>query len=314
MLYWVGFLKKTNHSPWLLDGEIRTEMANNRMIVSERSRQVGSFLVGRLLPFRKKRQVGPFTFIDHMGPAEMGPGSYSDVDQHPHIGLSTLTYLLSGAIEHKDSTGAVQVISAGDVGFMTSGKGVTHTERTPKSLRDGKRFTLHGYQLWVALPVGKEEVSPHFQYLPASDVVTWQQGGLKIRLVAGEGFGKKSPLQVYSHLFMVDILAEEDQLLDLRGELQGEIAVVVVAGEVMDSGERVSAGEMLISTVPDECCLHVIPGTRLLLFGGEPLNEERFMFWNFVHSSKDRIEQAKKAWREHEFPKVPDDKTYIPLP
>lgn len=137
-------------------------MANNKLIVNERQADLGNFMVGRLLPFRKKRQVGPFTFIDHMGPATLGNGKYVDVDQHPHIGLSTLTYLFEGEIEHKDSIGSHKVISAGDVGFMTSGHGVTHTERTPAFRRNEKLFTMHGYQIWVALPKDKEDIEPNF--------------------------------------------------------------------------------------------------------------------------------------------------------
>jgi len=145
-------------------------MANNRLLVNERQADLGNFMVGRLLPFRKKRQVGPFTFIDHMGPAKLGNGKYVDVDQHPHIGLSTLTYLFEGEIEHKDSIGSVQVISPGDVGFMTSGSGVTHTERTPVHKRGNEEFIMHGYQIWVALPKDKENIAPQFDYYPSKDI------------------------------------------------------------------------------------------------------------------------------------------------
>lgn len=289
-------------------------MGNNKMLVEERQRDLGQFMVGRLLPFRKKRQVGPFTFIDHMGPSEIGDGHYMDVDQHPHIGLSTLTYLLEGQIEHKDSTGASQVVFPGDVGFMTSGKGVSHTERTPQSLRDGKIYPVHGYQVWVAMPKDKEEIEPNFQYLQKDQLPHWEEDGLKMTLVAGEGFGRKSPLNVYSPLFMVDILAENTSYLDINGKLKGEIAVVLTHGQVEVDGEIVRAGQMLISKVEDTCCLALGAGTRLLLFGGQPFPEERHMFWNFVSSSKERLEQAKEDWREKRFPKVAGDETYIPLP
>ncbi|MEO1257137.1 MAG: pirin family protein [Bacteroidota bacterium] len=289
-------------------------MANNKMLVEERQRDLGQFMVGRLLPFRKKRQVGPFTFIDHMGPATIRPGHYMEVDQHPHIGLSTLTYLLEGQIEHRDSTGAQQVISPGDVGFMTSGRGVAHTERTPAQQRAGGEFTMHGYQVWVALPKEREEIAPNFAFVPKSNLPKWEEDGLQMTLVAGEGFGRQSPLPVYSPLFMVDIHAEKTSHLDIHGQLKGEIAVVVTNGQVEESGEIIRAGQMLISKVEDTCCLALGAGTRLLLFGGQPFPEERFMYWNFVSSSRERIEQAKEDWREKRFPKVAGDQTYIPLP
>ncbi|MEM9990153.1 MAG: pirin family protein [Bacteroidota bacterium] len=289
-------------------------MANNKMLVEERTRDIGNFLVGRLLPFRKKRQVGPFTFIDHMGPVELGNGKYADVDQHPHIGLSTLTYLLEGAIEHRDSTGAVQVVRAGDVGFMTSGSGVTHTERTPDFLRTAATYQMHGYQVWVALPKAKEEMQARFDFVAKEDLPTWTQGHLNMTLVAGEGYGRASPLPVHSPLFMLDITARADTTLDVKGQLEGEIAIVVTSGSVADEDTTVEAGQMLVSKVEDNCQITIRKDTRILLFGGQPLPEERFMFWNFVSSSKERLEKAKQDWRERKFPKVPTDKTYIPLP
>jgi len=289
-------------------------MANNKMIIEERSRDIGNFLVGRLLPFRKKRQVGPFTFIDHMGPALMKPPNYMDVDQHPHIGLSTLTYLLEGQIEHKDSTGAHQLIKPGDVGFMTAGRGVTHTERTPQGLRTGTPFNIHGYQVWVALPKEKEEMTPRFDFIAKADLPQWEMNGLKMTLIAGTGYGYESPLPVHGPLFMIDVIAEQAGALDINGQLEGEIGLVVTEGMVIDGEEEIRAGQMLISKTEDECLVHLEKGTRLLMFGGPALPEERFLFWNFVASSKARLEQAKADWKARRFPKVPGDDTYIPLP
>lgn len=289
-------------------------MANNKMLVNERQRELGSFLVGRLLPFRKKRQVGPFTFIDHMGPGQIGPGRYMDVDQHPHIGLSTLTYLFAGTIEHRDSTGAYQNIGPGDVGFMTAGKGVTHTERTPANMRDGQQYPVHGYQIWVALPRELEEMEPRFDFIPADDLTRWEENGLKMTLVAGEGFGKTTPLKGYTDLFMVDVYAEQATQLDLRNRLKGEVAFVIVQGSISDEGAVVKAGQMLISKTDDACCINLAEGTRLLLFGGQPLPEERILMWNFVSSERARLEQAKLDWEQKKFPKVPGDETYIPFP
>lgn len=222
-------------------------MANNNLLVDERHADLGNFMVGRLLPFRKKRQVGPFTFIDHMGPATLGDGKYVDVDQHPHIGLSTLTYLFAGEIEHRDSIGSHQIVRPGDVGFMTSGSGVTHTERTPVSLRDGNKFQLHGYQVWVALPKEKEEMEPQFDFYPSSDIPTWTDDGIIYKLVAGNAFGRSAPLQGFSPLFMIDIKSDKETTINLSGQVSGEIAFVIVKGSITDKDQRVSAGQMLIS-------------------------------------------------------------------
>ncbi len=290
-------------------------MANNeKLIVEERSRDIGNFLVGRLLPFAKKRQVGPFTFIDHMGPSTLGPDKFMDVDQHPHIGLSTLTYLLEGSVEHKDSTGAHQVISARDVGFMTAGKGVAHTERTPHEMRDGEPFPIHGYQVWVALPKEKEEMEPRFDFVPHAELPTWNEDGLSYTLVAGEGFGRTSPLPVHSPLFMMEINAEKDSDLCIAGELKGEIAVVVCSGQIKDGENTISQGQMMISKTEDECSISLEKGTRVLLFGGEPFPEERFLLWNFASHSKERLKQAAEDWKTKKFPKIEGDNSYIPLP
>ncbi|MEL6661017.1 MAG: pirin family protein, partial [Bacteroidota bacterium] len=287
-------------------------MGNNKMLVEERSRDIGNFMVGRLLPFRRKRQVGPFTFIDHMGPSTIGPGRYMDVDQHPHIGLSTLTYLLEGEMEHRDSTGAVQLITPGAVGFMTAGYGVTHTERTPQHLRDGNTHSVHGYQVWVALPKEQEDIAPSFAYLAPNELPQWEENGIRLTLVAGEGYGRRSPLPVYSPLFMVDAYSETTATLDIKGQLSGEIALVVVKGAVQTEDEEIAAGQMLIAKTEDECCVDLQAGTRLLLFGGQAFPEERFLHWNFVSSSKEKLEQAKRDWAAREFPVVPGDNTYIP--
>lgn len=284
------------------------------MIVDERQRDIGRFMVGRLLPFRKKRAVGPFVFIDHMGPAELKDGKFLDVDQHPHIGLCTLTYLYEGEIEHKDSTGSVQIIKPGDAGFMSSGKGVTHTERTPQERRELKSQIMHGYQIWVGLPKDKEEMEPRFDYYPKSDLPSWSEEGIDYRLVAGEGYGRKSPLAGYSPMFMVDLSVKQDSELNLRAHLEGEIAIVIVEGSLEDNGEMVKAGQMMISKSEEVCKIKVPSGTKLLLFGGASFPEDRHLLWNFASSSKKRLQQAKEEWISKKFPKVPGDKTYIPIP
>ena len=289
-------------------------MTNNQILVDEKPADIGQFTVGRLLPIRKKRQVGPFTFIDHMGPATLGNGIYMDVDQHPHTGLSTLTYLFEGEIAHKDSTGANQIITPGDVGFMTSGKAVTHTERTPIHLRSGAEFTMHGYQVWVALPKELEEMEPNFQFIAKEDVPRWEDGNTKYTLVAGEGYGRKSPLKVYSPLFMLKIESPEEKTIKINGELEGEIAIVVVTGSVYEKDSEIKAGQMLISKTEDHCDIHVAQNTQLLLFGVKPLGQEHYLLWNFVSSDREKLQQQKQDWMDKKFPKVPGDDTYIPFP
>lgn len=289
-------------------------MSNLGLIIEERSRDIGDFLVGRLIPFRKKRMIGPFIFIDHMGPTKLGPTKYMDVDQHPHIGLSTLTYMLEGEIMHEDSIGSKQLIQPGSVNWMTAGKGVSHTERTPERLRNGKRFTAHGYQIWVALPKHLEEVEPSFHHIPAKDLPKWQDETTTFTLVAGSGYGKTSPVPVHSELFMVEIKNSESYELNVKGELKGEIGICIVEGAIQACGEVVEQGNILVSKVEDTCAISLKANTHLLLFGGIPFPEERHIYWNFVASSKEKIEGAKEAWETKTFPMMSSDTTYVPLP
>lgn len=289
-------------------------MSNTDLIIEERSRDIGDFMVGRLIPFRKKRMVGPFIFIDHMGPSEIGDGHYLDVDQHPHIGLSTLTYMLSGQIMHEDSIGTKQLITPGSVNWMSAGKGVTHTERTPMNLRDGQKQLMHGYQIWVALPKELEEMEPEFHHIPAEELPRWQSAGANFTLVAGKGFGKESPVPVHSELFMVEVKTNEDYDLEIDGQLSGEIGICIVDGAIDACEHHLEKGNMLVSKVDGQCSVNIRKGSHLLLFGGQPLAEERFIFWNFVATSKAKLEEAKQAWKNKEFPKVPGDNSYVPLP
>lgn len=289
-------------------------MSNQDLIVPERSRDIGDFIVGRLLPFRKKRMVGPFIFIDHMGPTEMGDGKFMDVDQHPHIGLATLTYLLSGEIEHADSIGTQQIIRPGSVNWMVAGAGVSHTERTPAHLRKQEKFVMHGYQIWVALPKEFEKVAPSFHHFSTDELPHWRESGLSFRLVAGEAFGKKSPVPVHSPLFMLEIISEEATEIDLSGQLQGEIGICVVKGAIKACENRVEAGNLLVSKEENVCKLGIEAHSHLLFFGGEAFPEGRSIYWNFVASDPDDIERAKENWKAWEWPKVPGDESYVPLP
>ncbi|MCM5662652.1 pirin family protein [Galbibacter mesophilus] len=289
-------------------------MSNKGLIIEERSRDIGDFLVGRLLPFRKKRMVGPFIFIDHMGPATIKPGNFVDIGQHPHIGLSTLTYLFEGELQHKDSIGSNQIIKAGAVNWMTAGKGVTHTERTPEKLRNGTTTTMHGFQIWVALPKELETMEPEFHHIERDALPKWEENGAHYTLIAGEGFGKKAPTPVHSELFMIEIKTSEATKLNIVDQVKGEIGICVVKGSISACDEVINSGNMVVSKTEDACKVEVAENTHLLLFGGEPFEEERHIFWNFVASDKSKIEEAKTRWKNKEFPKVPEDNSYIEMP
>ncbi|TRZ43234.1 pirin family protein [Robertkochia solimangrovi] len=289
-------------------------MSNKGLIIEERARDIGDFLVGRLLPFRKKRTVGPFIFIDHMGPSTIGPGSYMDIGQHPHIGLSTLTYLFEGSVRHRDSIGSDQIIEPGAVNWMTAGKGAAHTERTPEPLRDGRTTNLHGFQIWVALPKELEFIEPVFHHFEKATLPEWNSNGMTFTLIAGEAYGRRSPVPVHSPLFMIQIKATENASLQIKGEVTGEIGICVVSGHVMACDQRIDAGSMIVSKTEDACKVVVSEDAHLLLFGGQPLPEERHIFWNFVASDRTTIEKASQLWKEKGFPEVEGDDSYIPLP
>lgn len=289
-------------------------MSYNKLIVQERSRDIGDFLVGRLIPFRKKRMVGPFVFIDHMGPSVIGEGKFLDVDQHPHIGLATLTYLLEGEIHHTDSIGTSQIITPGSVNWMVAGKGCAHTERTPELLRQNGTYQLHGYQIWIALPKDLEDINPEFHHFDATELPSWNEGNTNFKLIAGKGFNKESPIPVYSSLFMVEIKTEEAYHFSAKDRLQGEIGICIVSGSIQACDEKIEEGNMLISKTEDICDILIQPKTHVLLFGGEPFPEERHIFWNFVSHSKEKIEAAKTNWENRNWPKVKGDDTYVPLP
>ena len=289
-------------------------MSNRGLIIAERSRDIGDFLVGRLIPFRKKRMIGPFIFIDHMGPVNLGPERYLDVDQHPHIGLATLTYMLEGEIMHEDSLGTKQRITPGSVNWMIAGKGVSHTERTPTDLRDGRSLVAHGYQIWVALPKDLENTDPKFYHFGADELPQWQDGSTSFKLIAGNGYGKTSPVPVHSPLFMLEIKTIEDYILDTSNELSGEIGICIVKGSILACDNEIKSGNILVSKVSDVCKIEVKANSHLLLFGGEPFNEERHIYWNFVSHSKHTVDEASESWKNRTFPMMKTDKTYVPLP
>ncbi len=288
-------------------------MSNIDIIVPERAADIGNFLVGRLLPFIQKRSVGPFIFIDHMGPACLKDHENLDVGPHPHIGLSTLTYLFDGAIMHRDSLGNALEIQPGAVNWMTAGRGVVHSERTPEYLRHADKF-LHGLQIWIALPKDMEETEPSFMHIAAEDLPVWQEEGVQYKLIAGEIEGRRAPVPVYSKLFMLEIKSQADVVIDLVGKLYGESGLYIVEGEVENQGNAYGSGQLLITKDAHLCAFTMKAGSSVYIFGGEPFPEERFIYWNFVSTSKERIEQAKEDWTAQRFEKVPGETGFVPLP
>ncbi|WP_297693636.1 pirin family protein [Phenylobacterium sp.] len=284
-----------------------------QLVIDQRRRDLGGFEVGRVLPHHGGRMVGPFIFFDHMGPADFQAGFPRDVDvrPHPHIGLSTLSYLFEGEMTHRDSTGAMQVIRPGEVNWMTAGSGVTHSERFETLRANGGR--MNGIQTWLALPLEAEETEPWFAHYDGEDLPTYDGGGMWARLIAGEAFGAKSPVEVSSPLFYVHWRLDAGATAQLESKYP-ERAAYVAQGVVEVDGQQLHEGQMAIfepgATVP---VIAVTPAIVLLL-GGEPVGE-RFIEWNFVASSRQRIEDAKADWRAGRM-KLPifDEKEWIPLP
>ena len=292
-------------------------MSNIGLIIEEKAADIGNFLVGRLLPFREKRAVGPFVFIDHMGPAALKNYQNLEVAPHPHIGLSTLTYLLEGSIQHKDSLGNDIEIKPGAVNWMTAGKGVVHSERTPEYLRNTEKH-LHGFQIWVGLPKDMEQKEATFHHTEADDIPVWHDGNLQYKLIAGELFGRKSPVPVHSKLFFLEIKSQETKKINIGADLFGEVAMYILDGTVSIEGNTFGGKQLIIAKNATLCEFEMSENTTVYLFGGEPFNEERFIFWNFVNSDKEIIEQAKINWynQNHDaFPLVPgDEEEFVPLP
>lgn len=288
-------------------------MSNIKLIIEERAADIGNFMVGRLLPFRQKRTVGPFIFLDHMGPAQLNATENLDVPPHPHIGLSTLTYLFEGALMHRDSIGSVQEIKPGAVNWMTAGKGVVHSERTPGKLRD-KEKTFHGLQIWIALPKDKEQSEPSFTHVSAEDIPEWEHNGLKMKLIAGEAFGKKSPVPVCSPLFLIEMTNREETELNIGSQLFGESALYILEGSIKSEGNKFEPNQLLVAKESSLCSFTMGTNSTVYLLGGEPFPEERFIYWNFVSSDKEQIDQAKRDWKEQKFPAISGETEFVPLP
>jgi len=276
-------------------------------------KDLGSLTVRRALPAVAQRQLSGWTFLDHMGPADIPPGSPLTVRPHPHIGLATVTYLYAGEIVHRDSLGYEQAIRPGDVNWMTAGRGIVHSERSsPEITRTGQR--IHGLQLWVALPKEHEETDPRFVHYPGASLPEQTVDGVRVRVLAGAAYGLTSPVRVLSPLFYVDVTMGGGTSLPLPAGYE-ERGVYVAEGEVEIDGQRVETGSLAVIVPGAEGVVRSAGGARLAILGGAPLDGKRFLFWNYVSSRPERVEQAHRDWAEGRFPKVPgDDVEFIPAP
>ncbi|MFZ1610293.1 MAG: pirin family protein [Chitinophagales bacterium] len=289
-------------------------MSNIKLVIEERAASIGKFMVGRLLPFRQKRMVGPFIYIDHMGPVKLNERENFDVLPHPHIGLSTLTFLFEGSIMHRDTLGNAVEIKPGAVNWMTAGKGIVHSERTPDYLRHS-HLNMHGLQIWVALPKDREQMEPQFSHVEEQQIPSWTEGDLQFKLVAGEAFGRKSPVPVFSKLFMLEIKSKTKQTVNIGEELFGEAGLYILKGAIESEGNVYDPKQLLVAKDSTLCEFTIQENSTIYIFGGEPFPEERFIDWNFVSSSKDRIEEAKQKWKAQSFDKIEGDETeFIPYP
>jgi len=281
------------------------------LMIETRARDLGDFTVRRALPDRRRQRVGPFIFFDHMGPAEFEPGTGVNVRAHPHIGLATITYLFEGEMLHRDSLGYVQPIRPGAVNWMTAGRGIVHSEKvTEEVLASGQR--LHGLQTWVALPAGAEEVEPSFEHYPAEDIPAVSVDGVQIYVVLGSAFGVSSPVSTRSETLYAEAVLEPGQSVAIP-EAE-ELAVYVVEGSVAINREIVEAGVLAVLHDGARGTVTAESAARVMFAGGDTLEGERFIWWNFVSSSRERIEQAKKDWREQSFDSVPGETDFVPLP
>jgi len=290
--------------------------------IEPRARDLGGgFRVRRVLPHHAHKMVGPFIFFDHFGPVEYAPGDGFDVRPHPHIGLATVTYLFEGAIRHQDSLGTDLVIRPGAVNWMTAGHGIVHSERTPTPERDAGQ-SMHGLQTWVALPLSHEAIAPSFVHHAADTLPAFKQNGADVRILAGEAWSHRSPVEFPWPILYVAIEAPASASLILTASLAEERALYLVSGGVSVDGERFEEGVMLILTPGSDIPVEFLPGTKAVVCGGAPMDGPRKIDWNFVASDEAMIEQAKQDWNEYSqshgtdrFPLVPGDETeWIPLP
>lgn len=288
-------------------------MSNIDLIIEEREQNLGNFMVGRLLPFRSKRMVGPFIFIDHMGPVTLLEHENFDVPPHPHIGLSTLTYLFEGNIMHRDSLGTEMEIKPGQVNWMTAGKGIVHSERTPDYMRSMAK-SMHGLQIWVALPKELETMEPSFYHIAENELPSWESEDVSYKLIAGEAFGRKSSVPVHSRLYLIELKTIVGQTVEIGHELFGEVALYILEGSVENDGIAYEPKRILVAKESELCAFTMKENTTVYIFGGEPFPEERLIYWNFVATSQELLDEAKEKWKAQEFGHVPGETEFVPLP
>ncbi len=283
------------------------------ILIAPRTHDIGGFEVRRAVPSLQARSVGPFVFVDHMGPALFELGRGIDVRPHPHIGLATVTYLWAGALRHRDTLGSEQDILPGDVNWMTAGRGIAHSERTPPDPR-AAGHAVHGMQTWVALPKAHEETAPSFHHHAAATLPWREHAGAHLRVIAGRGFGMESPVRVFADTFNVAVDLAADAELPIEAEAP-ERALYVLEGQAQLDGADIPDKHLLVLDPGARHLLRAKTPLKAMLFGGEPLDGPRHMWWNFVSSSKERIEQAKQDWDSGAFGLIPGDAAErIPLP
>jgi len=281
-------------------------------LVSPNSKNLGSFSVNRFLPNSDIAQVGPFVFFDHLGPVEFAPGEGIDVRPHPHIGLATLSYLFEGSILHRDSLGFVQEIQAGDVNWMTAGKGIVHSERQSLDVK-GQTQRLNLLQLWIALPKEKAEIEPSFQHVPRSELPNIHRDKIHMRLIAGEAYGYTSPVRIHSPLHYIDVMLQEGAEL-ARPNPSFECAIYVQLGEIEINDSTFANGSFIVLGEQDQIIASNTT-SRFVILGGPKAADKPILFWNFVAYSPERLHAAKEQWRKGEFPTIPNDnEEFIPLP
>ena len=287
-------------------------MAIHQQLTGQDKDLGGGFVVRRLLPSARQRSVGPFIFFDHFGPVEVPPEANHDVRPHPHIGLATVTYLFDGAMMHRDSLGSEQLIEPGAINWMTSGRGIVHSERRPPSLK-GKSYVVHGLQLWTALPGAHEEDEPSFAHTPASAIPELGIGDAQARVLIGEAFGAKSPVATFAPTLYLDISLPRGGSITLPA-LAAEMAVYPVQVRVWVEGQPLPAQTMAVLQTGEATHVSAAEAARFVVIGGEPLDAPRHMWWNFVSSRKERILQAAADWEGQRMGRVPGDDEFIPLP
>ena len=281
-------------------------------IIIPRVGDIGNFEVKRALPSRKRQMVGPFIFWDQMGPGEFLTNQGVDVRPHPHIGLSTVTYLFSGSLDHKDSLGYDERIQPGDVNVMTAGSGIVHSERTGQDIRQNPS-DLYGIQSWLALPKQHEEHAPAFDHTDKAALPVLEYDGAKARVIMGSLWGKTSSVKTFTDTLYVDVQLEAGATFEVPSETE-ERALYVLNGKIEVSGAVYDPMQLLVLRPRDQIVVKALEPVRMMVLGGEASDGPRHIWWNFVSSSKDRIEQAKEDWREGRFDKVPEDDEFIPLP